>query len=107
MPVFAGGSAGLAKLFGPTGGYLLGFLLSAYIVGYLADKGWDKSYSKTLIAMIFGTAIIFMAGLTQLSFFVPANSLIAMGFTPFLPGAILKIAIASLILPTVWKFVRK
>ena len=105
MPVFAGGTAGIAKFFGPTGGYLLGFLVSAYLVGYLADKGWDKSYGKTLIAMIAGTAIIFICGLAQLSFFVPMETLLIMGLTPFIAGAIIKIAVASAILPSVWKYI--
>ena len=105
LPVFAGGSAGIAKFVGPTGGYLVGFTASAYLVGYLADKGWDKSFGKTTIAMVLGTVLIFVTGLAQLSFFVPNESLMTMGLTPFLPGAIIKIAIASIILPSVWKFV--
>lgn len=105
LPVFAGGSAGIAKFVGPTGGYLVGFAGSAYLVGYLADKGWDKSFGKTTIAMVLGTALIFVTGLAQLSFFVPSESLLTMGLIPFLPGAIIKIAVASIILPSVWKFV--
>lgn len=106
LPVFAGGSAGIAKFVGPTGGYLVGFAASAYLVGYLADKGWDKSFVKTTIAMILGTALIFITGLAQLSFFVPSETLFTMGFTPFLPGAVIKIALASVILPSVWKLVK-
>lgn len=104
LPVFAGGTAGIAKFVGPTGGYLVGFAASAYLVGYLADKGWDKSFGKTTLAMILGTALIFITGLTQLSLFVPSETLLAMGFMPFVPGAIIKIAVASVILPSVWKF---
>lgn len=105
LPVFAGGSAGIVKFVGPTGGYLVGFAVSAYVVGYLADKGWDKSFTKTTIAMILGTALIFITGLAQLSFFVPSEILFEMGFIPFIPGAIVKIAVASVILPSVWKFI--
>ena len=106
LPVFASGSAGIAKFVGPTGGYLVGFAASAYLVGYLADKSWDKSFGKTAIAMILGTALIFITGLAQLSFFVPSETLFTMGFTPFLPGAVIKIALASVILPSVWKLVK-
>jgi len=106
LPVFAGGSAGIAKFVGPTGGYLVGFVGSAYLVGYLADKGWDKSFSKATLAMLFGTAFIFLTGLSQLSFFVPTETLFTMGLIPFLPGALIKIAVASIILPSVWKFVK-
>lgn len=107
LPVFAGGTAGVVKFFGPTGGYLVGFLASAYIVGLLADKGWDKGYVKSIFAMTIGTVLIFIAGLSQLSFFVPSGSLFTMGLTPFIPGAIIKIAIASVILPSIWKFIQR
>ena len=103
LPVFAGGSAGIAKLFGPTGGYLLGFLASAWLVGYLADRGWDRSYYRSIAAMTLGTIVIFLGGLSWLSRFVGGADLMAMGLTPFVPGAILKIALASAILPTLWR----
>lgn len=106
LPVFAGGKAGLAVLLGPTGGYLLGFLAAAYVAGFLADRGWDKSLLKSASAMTIGTAIIFACGLTQLSMFVPIEGLLAAGFVPFLPGAAIKIALASGLLPTAWKFLR-
>ena len=106
LPVFAGGTAGAIKLFGPTGGYLMGFLVSAYVVGYLADKGWDKNYLTSVAAMTIGTAIIMVCGLAWLSTFIPGEALLAMGLTPFIPGALLKIALASVILPSVWKFTR-
>ncbi len=105
LPVFAGGSAGIAKFVGPTGGYLVGFAASAYLVGYLADKGWDKNFGKTTIAMVLGTALIFITGLAQLSFFVPSETVLTIGFMPFIPGTIIKIAVASVILPLVWKFI--
>ncbi len=106
LPVFAGGSAGIAKFIGPTGGYLLGFAASAYFVGYLADKGWDKNFVKTTAAMVLGTVLIFITGLAQLSFFVPSETLFTVGLTPFVVGAVVKIAVASVILPSVWKFVQ-
>jgi len=104
LPVFAGGKAGLAALMGPTGGYLLGFLAAAWIVGLLADKGWDRGYVKSILAMTLGTAVIFVCGLTQLSLFVPADTLSAVGLYPFLPAAAVKITVASVMLPSIWKF---
>jgi biotin transport system substrate-specific component len=104
LPVFAGGSAGLAKLMGLTGGYLIGFLVAAYVVGTLADRGWDRTYLRSGLAMVIGTAIIFVAGLSQLALFIPSEALLAAGLIPFIPGAIIKIATASAVLPSVWKF---
>ena len=104
LPVFAGGSAGFGVLMGPTGGYLLGFLAAAYIVGTLADKGWDKNFLKSTIAMTLGTAVIFIFGLSWLVRFMPLEALFITGFYPFIPGAILKLAVAGLILPSLWSF---
>jgi len=107
LPVFAGGKAGMVALAGPTGGYLIGFLAAAFVTGWLADRGWDKGYIKSVGAMTLGTAVIFVCGLTQLSLFVPIESLTALGLYPFIPGALIKIAIAAVILPSVWKFIRR
>lgn len=107
LPVFAGGKAGIVTLAGPTGGYLIGFLVAAFVVGWLADNGWDKGYVKSIAAMTIGTAIIFTCGLAQLTLFAPMASLFALGFWPFLPGAIVKISLAAVILPSVWKFINR
>ena len=107
LPVFAGGTAGFQIIIGPTGGYLLGFLAGAYVIGYLADKGWDKSYLKSILAMIIGSAIIFALGLIWLAKFVPDGSLLAMGLIPYLPGSVVKITLAAVILPSIWKFAKR
>lgn len=103
LPVFAGGSAGLIKFVGPTGGYLIGFLATAYLVGWMADNGWDKSYLKSITAMTIGTIVIFVFGLVWLAKFIPSEGLLAAGLYPFVPGALIKIILASVILPTTWK----
>jgi biotin transport system substrate-specific component len=105
LPVFALGSGGLPVLFGPTGGYLLGFLAAAWVAGSLADRGWHRSLWQSITAMTIGTAVIFAVGLAWLSRFVPAGALLAVGLTPFLIGAGVKIAVASAILPAVWRLV--
>jgi len=107
LPVFAGGAAGFGVLAGPTGGYLLGFLAAAYLVGGLADKGWDKSYLKSILAMILGHAVIFAFGLAGLAMFVPKDAVLTLGLYPFLSGTAVKIALAAVILPSIWKFVKR
>jgi biotin transport system substrate-specific component len=107
LPVFAEGKAGLAVFLGPTGGYLLGFVAAAALVGVLADRGWDKNLKLSLAAMALGTVVVFISGLSWLIRFVPTSMLLSTGLTPFLPGAVLKLALASIILPSLWRFLRR
>jgi biotin transport system substrate-specific component len=100
LPVFAGATGGVAVLVGPTGGYLLGFLLAALVVGALADRGWDRSYLLSASALLIGTLLIFACGLSQLSFFVGHGALLQIGFYPFLAGAALKVALAFWLIPS-------
>ncbi len=108
LPVFAGTPAqgiGLAYMMGPTGGYLVGFLASAALVGFLARKGWDRSVPLTLAAMVLGTAVIFLFGLTWLSSLIGFNTAIQAGLLPFLPAEAFKITLGAAILPVGWKIV--
>ncbi|MEW5993188.1 MAG: biotin transporter BioY [Candidatus Zixiibacteriota bacterium] len=107
LPVFAGGKAGVGILLGPTGGYLIGFLVAAFVIGRLADIGWSKRYHLSLLAMIIGMAVIYICGLTQLAFFVSRDLLLSAGLYPFLPGAAFKLTLASVVLPSVWRLVRR
>ena len=107
LPVFAGGSAGIGTFVGPTGGYLVGFAAAAWVVGWLAERGWDRSYLRSIIAMTVGTAIIFALGLIQLSLYLPSAGLAAAGLTPFLPGAAIKISLAAVLLPSIWKMTHR
>ena len=102
LPVFATGS-GLAYIAGPTGGYLIGFLLASYVIGMLANRGWDRSMTKTLGAMLAGTAIIFILGIAWLSTFIGFEKAIAAGVIPFLLSEGLKISLAVIIMPLLWK----
>ncbi len=103
LPVFAGGAAGVFHLFGPTGGYLLGFVPAAFIVGWLAQRGWDRRFSTSALAMIIGTLVLFIPGLIWYSFFVGPQNVLAAGLLPYIPGAIVKIALATALLPAGWK----
>lgn len=103
LPVFASG-AGLAYMAGPTGGYLAGFLVAVIVVGWLAERGWDRNVVLTFLANLAGTAIIFALGVAWLSGLVGGleKALVA-GFQPFIAGAFVKIALAAAVLPLVWK----
>ena len=103
LPVFAGGVAGIAKILGPTGGYLVSFLPAAYLVGYLAEKGWDRRTSTTFLAMILGNIVIFGFGALWLAKFVGINQAISLGVLPFLAGDVVKIGLATVVLPGAWK----
>lgn len=111
LPVFAGTpekGIGIAYMAGPTGGYLLGFLLSAVTVGWLAEKGWDRNVFTTLAAMTLGTALIFAPGVLWLgSLFGWDKPILEWGLWPFMPGAAFKIALAAAVLPMAWKLIAK
>ena len=104
LPVFAGGAAGLARLFGPTGGYLVGFVAAAFLVGWLAERGWDRRFGTTLAAMTLGNLVIYGVGAVWLAVFVGGLSRAwSLGVLPFLPGDALKIVLAAVLLPGGWK----
>jgi biotin transport system substrate-specific component len=104
LPVFAGGAAGLARLFGPTGGYLVGFVAAAFLVGWLAERGWDRRFGTTLAAMTLGNLVIYGVGAVWLAVFVGGLSRgWSLGVVPFLPGDAIKIVLAAVLLPGGWK----
>ena len=107
LPVFAGGSGGMHILFGPTGGYLIGFVAAAYLAGWLSEKGWDRSIFRSSVAMLIGYVIIFAFGLLALGRFVPTSALLMAGLWPFMPGMIAKICLACWMLPVARKFVSR
>ncbi|TKA97319.1 biotin transporter BioY [Cereibacter changlensis] len=98
LPVFSGTperGIGLAYMAGPTGGYLGGYLLAAGLIGWLAaGRGW----MGRALAMLAGLAVVYAAGLAWLAVFVPAPELLAVGLAPFLPGDLVKIALATTLL---------
>jgi len=102
LPVFAMGS-GFAVLRGFTGGYLVGFLAAAYIVGLLAERGWDRRVETTVLAMVLGNVVIYAFGLLWLSFLPGVNNVLLEGLYPFIVGDLLKIALAAVVLPSGWK----
>jgi len=107
LPFFAGGAAGVAHLAGPTGGYLLGFVPAAFVIGWCAERGWDRDVPRTLVAMAAGSMLLFACGLWQLATFVGRDRALELGLYPFVVGDLLKMAIAAGLLPAVWKILER
>jgi biotin transport system substrate-specific component len=106
LPVFAGGAAGAAVLAGPTGGYLIGFAAAAFVVGWLAERGWDRRVVLTIAMMILGNLVIYAFGVTRLAMIVGSfETAVTAGLIPFLVGDLLKIGLATALLPTGWRFI--
>lgn len=105
LPVFAGGASGLMH---PSGGYIVGFVVAAFAVGYLAERGWDRRALTTIAAMVIGNVIIYAIGVLWLSAYVGGvDKAITFGMTPFLVGDALKIALSTALLPLGWRILQK
>lgn len=108
LPFFAGGASGIGILTGETAGYLLGFVVAAYVIGLLAERGLERSVRTSIIPFIVGTVIIYIFGVAWLGIFLKSFSkAIEFGLTPFLIGDAVKLILASLTLPTAWKFIKE
>lgn len=109
LPVFAASPVlpqGAARLFGPTGGYLLAYPAAAFVAGWFAQRGFDRRFVTAVIAMLAGLAIVFAGGVSWLAFFAaPAPGLsgaLAAGFYPFIIEDVVKLLVAAGIMPTLW-----
>ncbi|HAJ83785.1 MAG TPA: biotin transporter BioY [Rhodobacteraceae bacterium] len=107
--VFAGSSAetfGMTYMMGGTGGYLVGYVLAVLALGYAARQRWDRSIGKMALAMILGNILIYVPGLIWLAVLYGTDApIFAWGLTPFLLGDLVKLALAALLLPAIWRFV--
>lgn len=106
LPFFAGGGAGIEVIQGATGGYLIAAPLAALLVGWLAERGWDRQAHTTVFSMILGNVIIYALGVAWLAMLIGGAAAIEKGLLPFLIGDIAKIAIACVVLPGAWRLVR-
>lgn len=107
--VFASSSAeayGLSYMMGGTGGYLVGYVLATLALGVLATRGWDRSIGWMALAMLLGNVLIYVPGLLWLgTLYGWDKPILEWGLTPFVIGDLLKLALAALILPAIWKLV--
>ena len=107
--VFAGSSAetfGITYMMGGTGGYLVGYVLAVLALGYAARQGWDRSIGKMALAMVLGNVLIYVPGLVWLAVLYGTDApIFTWGLTPFLLGDLVKLALAALLLPSVWGLV--
>jgi biotin transport system substrate-specific component len=111
LPVF---SAATSLSFGPTFGYLVGFVAAAAVVGYLSQRGWHKSVTGVIGSFAIANSVIYLFGLPWLAFALgslgAANdlaSVAAAGFAPFIIGDVIKMTLAAALLPLAWKFLGK
>jgi biotin transport system substrate-specific component len=110
LPVFAGTpekGIGLAYMMGPTGGYLVGFAVAAWILGWLGERGWDRSIARTAVAMTAGHAIILALGVVWLAGLVGWETAVAAGLAPFWTATFLKTALGVAAMPAAWSLVRR
>ena len=118
LPVFTAtppATAGPLYFLGPTGGFLVGFIALALIVGYAADRGWDRSFARLFGAMIAADVVVFILGFAWLALFAQAGSHTGIGFAgawtygvmPFLLGDLLKIALAAALVPATWGLIAR
>lgn len=104
MPVFSGGNGGWAYFSAaPSAGYIVGFAVAAFVVGWLAERGWGRHVATMAIAMVIGNLVIYAVGAVRLADFVGWGGVWEFGMQPFLGGDAIKIGIASGLLPGAWK----
>jgi biotin transport system substrate-specific component len=111
LPFFAQGRGGIAAIALPSGGYIFGFIVMAYIVGWFAERGWDRS-RWIMLPMLLGNAVLYIPGLVWLheQFRIVDKSItwettLDYGLWPFIAGDLAKLVAASLVLPAGWSVV--
>ena len=109
LPVFAFSPElpqGVARLMGPTGGYLMAYPIAAFVTGLLAERGLDRHYLTSILAMSAGLSVIFAGGVLWIARVAGIETALATGLYPFIVVDIVKVVAAGLVLPTAWKFLR-
>jgi biotin transport system substrate-specific component len=108
LPVFAGGTGGFVHLIGFTGGYLWSYPFAALVTGLLCERRLDRRFLTSALAMLPGTLVIYAFGVLWLAVSLHLNLLTAfmLGMVPFIPGDLIKLVIAAVLLPVAWSIVR-
>lgn len=109
LPVFAGPVGGIAPLVGPTAGYLFGFVLAAFVTGWLAERGWDRSVMLLFGAMAVGHIVILAAGFGWLAFGLGLGAAKAwqVGIVPFIAASLVKNALGAALMPAARRIVER
>jgi biotin transport system substrate-specific component len=108
LPFFRGGAGGVTHFSGATAGYLLAFPAAAYVTGALAERGWDRRFVTAAAAMALGSFVILACGWAWLALmFKGGAEAFRLGVAPFLPGDVLKVALAAAALPAGWALLRR
>jgi biotin transport system substrate-specific component len=108
-PVYADGNHGWDVLTGPTGGYIVGFVLAAVLTGWLAQRHWDRRFSSAVAAMLSGNVVIYLVGLPWLAAKLDTGleKTFELGLYPFVVGDLLKLYLAGALLPGAWLLVQR
>jgi biotin transport system substrate-specific component len=111
-PVYSEHKHGWSVVSGSDGGYLVGFVVAAALIGLLAERGWDRKISSSVSAMLTGNVVIYVFGLVWLHHWLGANHLgsswnttLTDGLYPFVPGDTIKLYLAAAALPGAWRLV--
>ncbi len=107
LPFYAGGASGWSYATGATGGFLLGFVASAWIVGYLAEQHQDRRVSSAIPAFLTGSVVIYLCGVPWLASVLDVSwtRAVELGVAPFVLGDLIKVALAGALLPATWRLV--
>ena len=111
LPVYAGAASGWGVITGASGGYIVSFPAAAFVVGWLAQAGWDRRPATLALAMLIGNVVIYVVGLPWLSQVVldrviPNGQVFQWGLIPFIPGDLAKLVLAAAVVPSGWQLLQ-
>jgi len=109
LPFYADAESGFDVIAGATGGYLIGFLPAAYLLGLAARHGYDRKPWRALPLFVLGQAVVFAVGVPWLAAVADLSlaRALELGFYPFIVGGLVKAALAGVLLPTAWRLARR